>query len=983
MKPNEIKSITIKDQGTYGTCYAHACSRNFVRTLQILGIIKSKYNEQFYLLFLNYLTEIKDCDIGGSYTQLFILLDYLKNNYSHGIFLKIQPEKMKCYTNTGPLSPPRPFLNLEITDKSEFITKMTQIKDYLYIAKYEYIIDNQNKQNNYPSEAIIKLLNMRLQPYVSCKSFTTKSEVCYNTDSGHAVILRSWNNNRIEIKNSWGTEWGTNGNFIYNNITDIACKDKQNISIVFASLIFDYDILPIAYKINVDNIIKIFNNTNISYTIIKQDNYFTGQKKYGFFYKGRYDDIIRKDGIFEGEFLFGFRLKGKIIASDGTYYDGNWGRDENFIWDGIVIVEKLTYRYEGTYIGTTTGEYAFHGQGKKIEIDGSIYDGEWRNGEFINGKVKEIYPNGNIYEGDYNGIGIININGICYSATNNKGKVQWNEGNKIICQDNIFTEETVPDVPFIGRKETVPVVPFIGRKETVPTIPFIGRKETVPDIPFIGRKETVPDVPFIGRKETVPVVPFIGRKETVPDIPFIGRKETVPDIPFIGRKETVPTIPKITKKIYDNGNHYKGEWINNQCNGKGKLTYSNGSYYEGNWINNERNGKGKQRYNDSSYYEGDWINNERNGKGQQRYTDSSYYEGDWINNERNGTGKQIYSDGSYYEGNWRNNYFINGKGKQLYSDGSFYDGIWENSNFINGKVKLIINNNTTYEGNHNGIGIINSNGICYSATNNKGSLKWNNENIINCQINISTETVPLILSIEKTEILPTLPLIEKTEIIIDDILKIIKKTYSDGSYYEGEWINNHRNGKGRLIYSNGSYYEGDWINNERNGKGKQIYSDGSYYEGYWINNERNGKGKQIYSDGSFYEGNWINNERNGKGKQIYSDGSFYEGKWANGKFINGNGKKIYSDGGFYDGIWKNNNFINGKVKLIINNNTIYEGDHNGSGIININGTCYLATNVKGSLTWDYQKIINCNDKKYYNKYLKYKSKYFKLTNKIS
>jgi len=76
MKPEEIKSVSIKNQGTNSTCYAHACSRNFVRTLQILGIIKSKYNEQFYLLFLYYLTENKACNVGGNYKDLFVLLNY-------------------------------------------------------------------------------------------------------------------------------------------------------------------------------------------------------------------------------------------------------------------------------------------------------------------------------------------------------------------------------------------------------------------------------------------------------------------------------------------------------------------------------------------------------------------------------------------------------------------------------------------------------------------------------------------------------------------------------------------------------------------------------------------------------------------------------------------------------------------------------------------------------------------------------------------
>ncbi len=51
VKDPEAKSVTIKNQLYYNTCWAHSISRTFVRTLQILGVIKAEYNEQFYLVF--------------------------------------------------------------------------------------------------------------------------------------------------------------------------------------------------------------------------------------------------------------------------------------------------------------------------------------------------------------------------------------------------------------------------------------------------------------------------------------------------------------------------------------------------------------------------------------------------------------------------------------------------------------------------------------------------------------------------------------------------------------------------------------------------------------------------------------------------------------------------------------------------------------------------------------------------------------------
>ena len=38
--------------------------------------------------------------------------------------------------------------------------------------------------------------------------------------------------------------------------------------------------------------------------------------------------------------------------------------------------------------------------------------------------------------------------------------------------------------------------------------------------------------------------------------------------------------------------------------------------------------------------------------------------------------------------------------------------------------------------------------------------------------------------------------------------------WSDGSKYEGHWINDSANGKGRLIHGDGDIYEGDWVNDK-------------------------------------------------------------------------------------------------------------------------------------------------------------------------
>lgn len=41
----------------------------------------------------------------------------------------------------------------------------------------------------------------------------------------------------------------------------------------------------------------------------------------------------------------------------------------------------------------------------------------------------------------------------------------------------------------------------------------------------------------------------------------------------------------------------------------------------------------------------------------------------------------------------------------------------------------------------------------------------------------------------------------------------------DGSYYEGEWSSNNKNGSGIYILADSSIYEGEWRNNLPHGKG--------------------------------------------------------------------------------------------------------------------------------------------------------------------
>jgi len=135
-----------------------------------------------------------------------------------------------------------------------------------------------------------------------------------------------------------------------------------------------------------------------------------------------------------------------------------------------------------------------------------------------------------------------------------------------------------------------------------------------------------------------------------------------------------------------------------------------------------------------------------------------------------------------------------------------------------------------------------------------------------------------------------------------------KYTWADGNVYVGDWAEDCRHGKGTLRWKDGDVYVGDWVKNERTGKGKYTYADGDCYEGYFVNGESNGYGKYIYADGAVYEGEFKNNMAHGKGKMTDADGETYEGEFKEGE-RHGRGKCVLPDGTVQDGYFENGEFV--------------------------------------------------------------------------
>lgn len=125
----------------------------------------------------------------------------------------------------------------------------------------------------------------------------------------------------------------------------------------------------------------------------------------------------------------------------------------------------------------------------------------------------------------------------------------------------------------------------------------------------------------------------------------------------------------------------------------------------------------------------------------------------------------------------------------------------------------------------------------------------------------------------------------------------------DGGYIEGYWQAGKPHLLARYIYSNGNYYEGDFIQGQRSGSGQFCTFDNSLtYEGEWAYNKRNGTGRET-AQGVIYDGNFLNDTKTGRGKFQWVDGSWFEGDLLNGE-IEGEGEYHWSDGKWYKGQWK-------------------------------------------------------------------------------
>ena len=148
----------------------------------------------------------------------------------------------------------------------------------------------------------------------------------------------------------------------------------------------------------------------------------------------------------------------------------------------------------------------------------------------------------------------------------------------------------------------------------------------------------------------------------------------------------------------------------------------------------------------------------------------------------------------------------------------------------------------------------------------------------------------------------------------------IEQSEEGGYTYEGEFVNNKKEGLGTIIWKDGCKYQGEFKNNQMHGYGIIEFSGDNYYQGEIKNGKMEGFGEFLWSDKRKYIGNYKNDKRNGFGIymskineiQYCSENendqdayniSIFVGFWKNGN-MDGLGMKLINSDIKY-GIWKN------------------------------------------------------------------------------
>lgn len=138
-----------------------------------------------------------------------------------------------------------------------------------------------------------------------------------------------------------------------------------------------------------------------------------------------------------------------------------------------------------------------------------------------------------------------------------------------------------------------------------------------------------------------------------------------------------------------------------------------------------------------------------------------------------------------------------------------------------------------------------------------------------------------------------------------DDQKMCVESYDDGSTYKGSLLDGKRHGHGVWV-SEKIQYDGQWVDDHRHGRGLQNWQDGRVYTGQFREGKFHGNGHMVWRTHlglMSYEGQYAEDVKHGQGKYTWPDKRSYDGEWQNG-MRSGTATYTSATGKEQRGIWK-------------------------------------------------------------------------------
>ena len=422
---------------------------------------------------------------------------------------------------------------------------------------------------------------------------------------------------------------------------------------------------------------------------------------------------------------------------------------------------------------------------------------------------------------------------------------------------------------------------------------------------------------------------------------------------------------KIIFSMIDDGRKLKIVQYNKSLQNLIEINFINYKLFSARYVVYELNGKVKEysACEDNLLFEGEYFKGKRNGKGKEysrSYKGRVLFEGEYLNGKRHGKGKEYYYskkemifEGDYFFGRKWNGKGYNSKGKIIFELNGGKGTIKEYD-----EKEDVLFEGEYLNGYRYGKGIESGPyGIMFEGEYYNGK-RWNGKMYYDGNVICELKNGNGLMKLYEKEFDDAL--IGEGEYINGELNGQLKSFNEiDGTYFEIEYKNGKKNGKGKEIENGEIIFEGEYLYDYKR-KGKEFIKGRLIYEGeylfdvkwngkgydekgniiYELNNG-NGKVKEYdknriliseceildgkkhgickeynYKGKLIFEGEYLNGKKNGKGKEYNHEGLLqFEGEYLNGKKCNGKGKK-------YDSSCNKEyefEFINGKGKKIENN----------------------------------------------------------------